>query len=347
MYPRTKVASSGFFKLYSATAVAFVKYFCRIGMWFSAIGNTSSTHRMMFSDSLAWFASQCLAHQPSLRKFVCRSRLGLDMQIPDQDAHQFVEEASKVQASLQANAYLGQHLTSLSIEWLIFDIIPVKVLPQLFELELYNHDNCRRMFKKISDNCRSLQSLTIHEFYGYSDRRMPVPGVQLKLNEYDMPFAVIPSPCPTNTLTLLTPQTGRNAPHDPLRRLTSFKWVAYQDVLSESVCKDLTKFLEGRSNLRRVDIKAVILNKDLAKAVLHALNQMPHLEVLGLEFRDRRRALESGLDLLSRIPQTVTHLKYHVVGWNLKARFNTPDEVVKRAVSLFPPPIKKGYSIMF
>lgn len=256
------------------------------------------------------------------------------MQIPDPDARNFVEGAAKLKQTLPPGVYLGSGLTSLSIDWLIFDIVPNEVLRQIVELELYNMDDCRKMYERLCGYCSSLESLTIYDYRTYSDRALPVPGLQLEPDEPDLTWQnnYVPQPQGENTLSVLTPQAGRGT-RDSLRRLSSFKWVAYRDVLSPYVCQDLARFLEGRRYLRRVDIKAVIYDKESAKSVLRSLSKMPYLEVLGFEFRDTRQALKSGLDLLRYIPQTVTHLKYHVVGWDLKAKFTTPDDIVRRTVS--------------
>lgn len=282
---------------------------------------------------MVWDAISSMARQPRLRRLTTCSRLGADMQITDDHARRFVQGGQDLLRHSRGHQCLD--LTTLCIDFNVIDAVPQQVFSQLTELEIYNLDNAYKLFNNVLAHARRLQSLTLHEYSAPSngiDRSPPAPGEYLKPNEQDRVELDLAGD--TNgdygSLTPLTPKAGDR--HDPLRRLTSFRYIAYRGVMSARVCKSLLLFLERRTGLRRVDIKAVIVNKHYAEKTLHALRKMPYLEVLGFEFRDVRDGLNSGLELLRYIPRTVAHLKYNVIGWNLTQAPTVPDTVVKRAV---------------
>ena len=261
---------------------------------------------------MAWAAINALAiYRPSLRTLVCRSDLGPDMAVLQRYVDAYVAHANKLKAPLPNGAYLGQRLTTLGIDMQFLGIFPHQVLRQLRELELYMVHDVYDVVDTISVHCHSLQSLTINDEYGNSDGAQPSPGYQIrKPKERDVP------PLPQynagdqwNTVHALTPANYRHRHPDALRRLTSFKWVAYRDVLTETICEHLIEFLKVRKNLRRLDIKAVIPTKAMAEKVLRTIRDMPYLEVLGFEFRAQKQAMTSGMDLLSSLPRGLTHLK--------------------------------------
>jgi hypothetical protein len=288
---------------------------------------------------MAWAAVSALAvYRPSLRTLICRSRLSPDMVVLERYVHAYLSHGQKLQAALPVGTSLGERLTTLGIDEQFLALVSPCVLGQLRELELYMVHEVYDIVDALSVHCVALDSLTIHDEYGNSDDVPPKPGHQVvDPGESDVP----PRCYRTNsgrasTVHALTPANYRHRQPDALRGLTSFKWVAYRDVLPEALCAHLIEFLKARKQLRRLDIKAVIPSKAMAERVLRTISDMPCLEVLGFEFRDQKAALASGMVLVKELPRNITHLKYSVVGWDLKKDRMTAEDLVRRIVSQFP-----------
>ena len=102
-------------------------------------------------------------------------------------------------------------------------------------------------------------------------------------------------------------------------------------------------YVLGIRSLPRTGVSSVVRTKAMAEKVLRTIRDMPYLEVLGFEFRDQKQAMTSGMDLVSSLPRGLTHLKYSVVGWDLKQEPKTAERVVKRIVSPFSHAMACGY----
>lgn len=260
---------------------------------------------------------------------MCCSELSTDMRVTDTNARHFVQHTQQLTSSLPRNTPLVPRLTSVALDQLFLPMVPAQVLGQLTALTVYNLWDLAALTNDTLAHTPALRSLTLHESEPQSDRDAPEPGVQLAPGEPDVPFKEPVYGGSDDTFTALMPRSGAR---DALRHLAAFKYVAYADVLPPALTAHLGAFLAARRGLRRVDIKAVVLDREGVRAVLRALRALPGLAVLGLEFRARRDAVGAGLDVLGRVPRTVTHLKFSVLGWDLAERATTAETVVKHAV---------------
>ncbi|GJE94588.1 hypothetical protein PsYK624_107580 [Phanerochaete sordida] len=262
------------------------------------------------------------------------------MQVTDTHARHFVQVGHKL--FRQSNGYQCRSLTTLRLDFNVIEAVPKQVFAQLTELDIYNLDGGpnREIFDDYLQSARRLRSLTLQRWQSPSfteTRGFQIkPGEVLAPNAPDEVDRVLAEDAEGEhgDLTTMADSAGRT--DDPLQRLTSFRYIAYRGVMSPRVCRGVLHFLEKRTGLRRVDIKAVFCNKHYAEQALRVLGRFRHLEVLGIEFRDARNGLSSGLELLRYIPRTVTHLKYNVIGWRLDETPSTPDTVVKRALDKCP-----------
>ncbi|THG98255.1 hypothetical protein EW026_g3911 [Hermanssonia centrifuga] len=243
----------------------------------------------------------------SLRKLSCKDLLvttTADGRLPDETLLPGI-----ISIAHAMSPTLCPLLVDLCIEESYLSIIPKDVMKRLKQLDVLDVEEANVSLKRVINRCPALESLTIHDTLGYSD--LTATGGLETISD----ICAVPQDHRAIAMLLRSPNA--------LPNLTSFKFLAYETVLPEETCALLEAFLSGRKGLRRLDIKAIICNVEMAIRLLKVMQKMPGLQVLGFEhFNPGGAAFQT----LKHLPASLTHLRFAINGWSLRQSGNFVDQ---------------------